>query len=214
MIDSVIFDLDGTLWNSTGVTYMIWNRAFASKGLSFRMTYEQALHYMGMTMHTIRDELVENGFSADEAAEIVGIMTSASDYSCLADEGCCDSVMLYDGCIETLRTLSRRYKLFIVSNCGSGYIESFLKIFDISSLFTDHVCYGDNGLSKGDNIRLIIERNGLDSPIYVGDTAGDEAATRKAGIPFVYASYGLGKALVPDHTILKISDLIPVCAML
>ncbi len=215
MIDGIIFDLDGTLWNSTGATYLIWNDAFISKGIDFQMTYEKALHYMGMTMLTIKAELIDEGMPADTAEAVVGIMSSSSsEYRFTDENGNPKGVVLYDGCIEVLKKLSKRYKLFIVSNCGYGYIESFMDTFNIASLFTDHESYGCTGLGKADNIKLVIERNSLKNCIYVGDTAGDEAAAHSAGIPFVFARFGLGKALCPDHEIFRLSDLIYLTEML
>ncbi|MBQ5809483.1 MAG: HAD family hydrolase [Clostridia bacterium] len=215
MIDGIIFDLDGTLWNSTGATYMIWNDAFRAKGIDFSMTYEKALHYMGMTMFTIKAELIDDGIDPKIADDIVSVMSSSSsDYKFTDENGDPKGVVLYEGCLEVLNKLSKRHKLFIVSNCGSGYIESFLETFHIASLFTDFECYGGTGLHKADNIKLVIERNFLHNPIYVGDTAGDEAATRSAGIPFVFARYGLGKAVCPDHEIYRLSDLCYLAEML
>ena len=214
MIDGIIFDLDGTLWNSTGATYLIWNEAFERNGIPYRMTYEKALHFMGMTMHTIKAELEETGY-ADDAERIVSVMSSSSsEYKFTDEHGNPKGVMLYDGCLDTLRRLSKRYKLFIVSNCGSGYIESFMETFNIASLFADIECFGRTGLSKADNIRLVVERNGLESAVYVGDTAGDERSAHSAGIPFIYANYGLGEAFCPDHIIYSLCDLIPICSSL
>ena len=66
---------------------------------------------------------------------------------------------------------------------------------------------GRTGLDKGSNIRLIMERNNIQSAVYIGDTEGDEKASRIAGIPFIFASYGFGKALAPDAVISKIVEL-------
>ena len=41
-------------------------------------------------------------------------------------------------------------------------------------------------------IRLIVERNGLQSPVYVGDTQWDCDAATAAGVPFIFAAYGFG----------------------
>lgn len=215
MIDGIIFDLDGTLWNSTGATYLIWNDAFKAKGIDFSMPYEKALHYMGMTMFTIKAEMIDEGMDPETAERVVGIMSSSSsEYNFTDENGDPKGVVLYDGCLDVLNRLAKRYKLFIVSNCGSGYIESFMDTFNISSLFTDFENYGRTGLTKADNIKLVIERNGLNNAIYVGDTAGDEASARSAGIPFVYAKYGLGKAACPDHEIYRLSDLVYLAEML
>ena len=60
---------------------------------------------------------------------------------------------------------------------------------------------------KGYNIKLIMKRNTIDQAFYVGDTEGDEEASRFAGISFIYASYGFGKAKYPDMIINSIEEL-------
>lgn len=62
----------------------------------------------------------------------------------------------------------------------------------LEKYFKDIECFGATGLSKGENNKLIIRRNGLKQPVYVGDTQGDSQAARQAGIPFVFARYGFG----------------------
>ena len=69
---------------------------------------------------------------------------------------------------------------------------------------------GRTGLSKGENINLIIERNNLDSPVYVGDTAGDFTAAKYAGIPFIYAKYGFGQVTEYDDVIEKFEELLTI----
>ena len=53
-----------------------------------------------------------------------------------------------------------------------------------------------------------MERNDIKSAVYVGDTEGDEKASRYAGIPFIYAAYGFGKAVSPDAVIKSIEELL------
>ncbi|HCI83450.1 MAG TPA: HAD family hydrolase, partial [Lachnospiraceae bacterium] len=77
--------------------------------------------------------------------------------------------------------------------CQKGYIEDFLHTSGTGSLIEDHVCFGDTGKPKDFSIRLCMERNELQRALYVGDTAGDLDAARKAGIPFIYAAYGFGQ---------------------
>ena len=43
---------------------------------------------------------------------------------------------------------------------------------------------------------VLMERNHMDTAVYVGDTKGDSDACKEADIPFIFASYGFGD--VPD----------------
>ena len=114
---------------------------------------------------------------------------------------------VYETLEEALQILSQRYPLYIVSNCQAGYIEVFLKATGLGRYFQDHLCPGDTGKAKAENIRTIVRRHGLKSPVYVGDTSGDQKACQSAGVPFVFASYGFGTAEQPEYTIKKPLDL-------
>ena len=115
---------------------------------------------------------------------------------------------LYPALQETLDVLHRRYPLYIVSNCQSGYIEAFLAAHRLEPFFSGFSCFGDTGYSKGENIRLLVAQQGLQYPWYVGDTQGDLEAARYAEVPFVHAAYGFGCADCADARIQTFSDLL------
>ncbi len=96
----------------------------------------------------------------------------------------------------------------VVSNCQHGYIEAFYKYHSLEKYFLDYENPGRTGLSKGENIKLIIKRNDLTSPVYVGDTEGDLDASEFAGVPFVYAKYGFGKVSKYDYVIENFNELL------
>ena len=81
------------------------------------------------------------------------------------------------------------------------------KIGKLDKYFTDYECPGRTGLSKGENNKLIIERNNLKNPVYVGDTEGDAESAKAAGIPFVFAKYGFGNVKEYQYAINKFEDL-------
>jgi len=91
-----------------------------------------------------------------------------------------------------LRRLAARHPLFIVSNCQAGYIEAFRRWSGLGACFRDFECWGHTGLTKGANLRTLIERNGLHRSLLVGDTPGDQAAAHECGVPFLYVDYGFG----------------------
>ena len=101
--------------------------------------------------------------------------------------------MIYNGVPETIKALSKKYPLYIVSNCQDGYIEAFLKNSGLGGYFKDFTCPAYTGRLKGENIRIIMERNGLDEAVYVGDTQGDANACKEAEEPMIFASYGFGE---------------------
>ena len=102
----------------------------------------------------------------------------------------------YPGIRETMEKLSRKYRLFIVSNSQCGYPELCMEKLGITPYITGHLCFGDTGTSKGQTIRRLMEKHAIGSTAYVGDTQGDYEATVEAGIPFIWATYGFG---TPDR---------------
>ena len=127
-----------------------------------------------------------------------------------ATESQCDDADVYVVDVPGLKQLKENYRLFIVSNCQAGYIEVFLETSGLGSYFEGHLCPGDTGNAKADNICKIIQEYHLKAPVYVGDTLGDFNATKTAGIPFVFASYGFGQVPSPDYTIHCPGDLLNI----
>ena len=100
---------------------------------------------------------------------------------------------IYPGMEKTIKELSKKYRLFIVSNCQEGYIQCFFKANPhLEKYFTDYEYPGRSGKAKADNIRMLVERNNLKKPVYIGDTEGDSKAAKEAGVPFIFARYGFG----------------------
>ncbi|MBB6218912.1 phosphoglycolate phosphatase [Anaerosolibacter carboniphilus] len=202
-MDSIIFDLDGTLWDSTDVVLMAWNEVVEGyQEIENPITKEDLKSIMGLQVKEIGRKLFPS-VGEDVQQEI---LKKCCEIECGYIEK--QGGILYDHLEAVLRVLSQKYKLFIVSNCQCGYIEVFLKYHKLENYFTDFENPGRTGLSKGENIKLIMDRNNLKKPVYVGDTEGDRKAAIHAGIPFVYARYGFGEVIEFDHVIDRFDDLL------
>lgn len=202
MRKAVLFDLDGTLWDASGQVYKIWNRVFERHPeANIPLTQEDMGNYMGKTMEEIGALLFPGLCQA--AQKMIMEECGREEVSYLRQHG----AVLYDGVRETIALLKREYDLYIVSNCQDGYVNSFLTAHRFEEDFQDIEMSGRTGKGKGENIRLLMERNHVTCAVYVGDTQGDESAARYAGIPFLYAAYGFGKASLPDRTLHDIRQL-------
>lgn len=184
---AVLFDLDGTLWDATPRLVESFNRVLERyPALGLRLTQERMEGGMGLNPAALRRHLfpgVEEGLQERLLEE------------CFAEEirylrEC--RAAPYPHLREVLEALGRDHTLGIVSNCQAGYIEVFLDTVGAGLPIADHQCAA-NGLPKGENIRLVLERQGIERAIYVGDTQGDLDAADLAGLPFVYAAYGFGR---------------------
>lgn len=186
MNKGIIFDLDGTLWDSSKEVLHAWNEVLERR-VGRTYTLEDMHSYMGKTLEEIAEMMLPE-YDENQRMEIMKDCEK-NEYAYLRKHG----GVLFDGLEDMLKRLSEKYKLFIVSNCQSGYIELFLEYYGLEKYFADTECPGGTGLGKGENIRIIIERNKLDRAVYVGDTQGDCNASEFAGIPFIHAAYGFGK---------------------
>lgn len=188
--DAVIFDLDGTLWDTSATVAASWNAALVELGEPVRFTPADMVAVMGQTMDTLLANLLPE-VSPQRRAEI-GERCFAVENAWVRERG----GALYPGVAEGLHALAAAYPLYIVSNCQRGYIEAFLAWSGLGPLVRDHECFGNTGEVKAANIRRVMARNGLRRPLYVGDTPSDAAAAAEAGAAFVHARYGFGH--VPD----------------
>ena len=64
----------------------------------------------------------------------------------------------------------------------------------IEPYITDTIAYGNTRLRKAENMRLLVEKYNLQHPVYIGDTDSDCREAHRAGVPFVWMSYGFGTA--------------------
>lgn len=188
--DGIILDIDGTIWNTTGIVAVAWNKAIEKSGLDAKKVNAQMLQQeFGKTMDVIGQDLWPNLSKADQdklmsyccTEEQIEIKNNTIDIT-------------YPGVIETIKELSTMQNLYIVSNCQDGYIELTMEKTGITPYIKDFECFGRTGKAKAENIQILCSRNNITSPLYVGDTQGDCDSCKQAEIPFIWASYGFGRA--------------------
>jgi len=192
---ALIFDLDGTLWDASETSAEAWTQALT----------ELNMHANGIDAAAIRRVsglpfrgCVESLFPTITGTALNQLEDRLNHWERLLIPK--RGGVLYPGVGEGLKTLTRSYRLFLVSNCQDWYLEAFLERFQVRHLFTDSESHGRTGKPKADNIRALIGRNDIKNAVYVGDTATDEAASASVGIPFVFMSYGFGSPTKPDMT--------------
>lgn len=171
---SLIFDLDGTLWNSTETIYNVWKKEFG-------LNKEELDSLMGKTNDEIIEILKIEGSRLDKVQK--------KENEQIKQFG----GKIFDGVLDILPKLAKKYNLYIVSNCQDGYIESFLDYYQLRNCFKDFICSGNTGKNKNANLKILIKRNKIRNAIFIGDTKSDLNAANSSNIPFLYAAFGFGK---------------------
>lgn len=205
--NAIIFDLDGTMWNATSAILPVWNeilQKYSDETDSKRINKEEMDSYMGKTLEQIALLSLPN-LKISRSIEILGECCK-TECKFLEQNG----AIIYPKLIETLKKLKEKYTLLIVSNCQDGYIQSFLTHYKLWDIFEDIEFAGRTGKTKGENIKLIMERTDIEKALYVGDTQSDFDAAKFAEIDFVFAEYGFGNAEDYKYSIKEFSDLLSV----
>lgn len=195
---AIFFDLDGTLWDALEPITKSWNNSMEINNLKYRFSKEDIKSVMGLTPLETVDKLF-NDVEPKLGYKYFDICVRGEIAYLALNPG-----KLYPHEKEVLAKLKEEYNLYIVSNSDKGYIENYLNACNTKDFFKGHLCAGDTSLDKGQNIRILMEKEGIDEVIYVGDTFKDYLECQKANVHFVHASYGFGKI---DNCVNKIDSL-------
>jgi len=192
--DSILFDMDGTLWDGADAYAQGFNDFFEANNIAKRVSKDDLNKYMGMEEEQYLSMTLPELSPSDRKVaykEIVELQYRRIDLG---------GGQLYEGVKVGLENLAKKYKLFIVSNCSEFTIEHFIKWAQIEDLITDSMAHGMNYKPKHENIKHLIAKHNLVLPIYIGDTDYDRKQCEIINIPFGFVSYGFG---VSTHYSLK-----------
>ena len=181
--DALIFDMDGTMWDAVDTYAEIWNMAFEREGIERRITRADLLALIGTPI----DDIMRHFVPAERVEHLLKTIADlvVTELPRLGGK-------LYDGVQEGVAELAKHYRLFMLSNCDELELPIFVRYAGIEPYITDTLAYGNTRLRKAENMQLLAEKYHLQHPVYIGDTAGDCREAHRAGVPFVWMSYGFG----------------------
>ena len=184
--DSLILDMDGTLWDNVNTYVLAWNAALKELGHSVQVTRESLMGLMGKEARQLLNALIPNvpeenqDLLFDEViVQYQQLIPTMQPY-------------IYPGVMEGLQQLHTKYKLLLLSNCEEGGLVNLINPTKTTHLFLDYMEHGQNNMPKSHNLKLLKERHNLTNPVYIGDTEGDSHESSLAGVPFVFVTYGFG----------------------
>ena len=186
--ESLIFDIDGTLWDSRALVAEGYNIQLKKEGFDHLcVTAEDLKPLFGKVMTEIADVILASLPKEERYGLMERCMATENRY---LEENPCH--IGYPKVKQTLEELARKHRLFIVSNSQRGYPKLCIEKLELGHLIEGHLCFGDTLTCKGETIRRLMEKHGISSACYIGDTQGDLDAADLAGLPFVYCAYGFG----------------------
>ena len=203
--ESIIFDIDGTLWDSRALIAEGYNIQLRKEGLHHLQTNADVLlQLFGRTMSDIADNLFPE-FTPEERYALMDRCIASED--AYLESHPCDTIA-YPDIKSTMEALAKNHRLFIVSNGQKGYPQLAARKLKVDHLISGYLSYGDTGTEKGETIRILMKDHNITDAVYVGDTQGDYLATVDAGIDFIWADYGFGKPDTCVGTIHCFKDLL------
>ena len=109
-VDGIIFDVDGTLWDSTEIVAGAWNQAIIEEGITdVHLTGEILKGLFGKTMDVIAKNILPE--ATEEQRERILERCCRYEHEALAAS---EEDITYPQVIEVMRTLAERYPLFIL----------------------------------------------------------------------------------------------------
>ncbi len=182
---NVIFDLDGTLYDTDKVSIEALQTALSKFDIT-DISDDEIRDQFGEVTDMIVRNLVpdrDEEFYEDLKEEI-----KYQEERLIPKKG-----ELYEGIKDMLSSLSENgYDLSICSNGRKEYIELVLETTDIKKHFSN-IRGNEPGKSKADQLKDLLKcLEGTDS-IMIGDRYHDIEAAKEAGIPSIGVAYGFGR---------------------
>ena len=196
-----IFDLDGTLINSSQEVMKCFSQAFEKSGYpldSSRLTPE----IIGPPL----DEIIQN--LAPELQDKNKIAELVNNFSYFYDNEIDDISKIYDGVYEVLENLKNNdCKLFMATLKPTAPTLRIIRQFKLD-YFEDIYTIDKFGefITKADMINIIVDKYKLkkEETCMVGDAVSDMSAAKSAGVCAIGVLWGYGKNKEP---LIKISDI-------
>lgn len=184
--DSLILDMDGTLWDNVSTYAKAWTAGLKKCGYERTLSRNDMVDLMGKEARVILNTLMPEWTEDMQDTLFEAVIESYQELVPVMKP------YIYDGVLEGLELLSNSYKLFLLSNCEKNGLVNFMNHTKTTHLITDYMEHGMNLQPKHYNMQLLTNKHGLKSPVYVGDTNSDSIESSKAGVPFIFMTYGFG----------------------
>lgn len=194
MMDTLIFDWDGTLHNTKhlyGCAFRTAYRWLVSEGYAPQRNYtdEEVSVYLGMNSRDMWNTFMPclPQHIKEKASDLVGKEMVAAV--------CAGKAELYPGAMEMLGTLKRQgFRMVFLSNCKHAYMEAHRRWFQLDRWFTGYYCCQDYDFIPKERIFPDIQKAFPGGFVVIGDRASDLKIAKVHGLASIGCAYGFGTA--------------------
>jgi len=195
---TVVFDLDGTLADTSGDLLAAANACFRDLGLGDLLTAADK----GTALKGGR-AMLRLGFSRVQGFDETHVDAQYQPLLAAYAQDIDSHTYLYDGAMQAVATLkSAGYKVAICTNKPEGLAEALLHSLGVRHEFAALLGADTLPVRKPDPEHLFetVRRAGGDISrcVLIGDTATDRDTSRNAGVPSILVTFGPGDDDVRD----------------
>ena len=185
MIDTVIFDLDGTLLYTLENLYKSTNYALKKCGYKER-TILEVRNFVGNGVQKLIERSIPHGIENPDFEKCLSIFKE--HYSSTMG----DDARPYDGIIELLDNLNNDgIKCAVISNKYDSAVKELCKKYFGSRILT---AIGESPTIRKkpapDTVLAVIKELGAKNAVYVGDSEVDIQTAQNAKIPYISVTWG------------------------
>lgn len=209
MVNTLLFDLDGTLIDTNRLIVDTFKMVFKDKFPTLTISEEEIFSFIGPTLNSTFSKFVD---TEEEINELVNYYRQIN--LSMHDQ----YVTIYDNVYDTLKYLSENnYNLGVVTSKKKSVAYKGLKLFGIDKFFK--VVIGPDDVLKHkphpEGIYKALESfDNVSKVLYVGDNENDIFAAKNANVISVGVSWSYNlKALIksnPDYMINDFKELIEI----
>lgn len=198
MLENVIFDLDGTLLDTT--EGILESAAYAVKQMGFGMlSYNEMLKFVGPP--------IQNSFMNFYGCDKEEAQKAANIFRKYYVENALYKAKPYEGIYELCEWCKDNDKKMAVATYKrEDYALTILNHFGFDKYCSSmHGADNDNRLTKADIVDMCIRELGgkRENTVLIGDTIHDAMGAEQAGIDFIPVMYGFGFANKEDILTIK-----------